>query len=36
MMIIIEGHVLTKQPLTLVNLPLVTYEEVFQEKDTSS
>ena len=35
-MIIIEGHFLSEQPLTLVNLPLVTYEEVFQEKDISS
>ena len=35
-MIIIKGRVLSEQPLTLVNLPLVTYEEVFQEKDTSS
>ena len=35
-MIIIEGRVLSEQPLTLVNLPLATYEEFFQEKDTSS
>ena len=31
-MIIIEWCVLSEQPFTLANLPLVTYEEVFQKK----